>query len=180
MSDAPTLVRFYMGYHATGEVSPDGFPIYENIIKIRKSRPPYLEVEYVATDLDIEENEEAYKLFQKEQKSLHTGTDAGYPLVMWPACQQAEQQMLAARDIYTVEDLAKLAGSKKEIPGNLRDLAQRAAALIGLQKTHGKYEEIVGQLKGQVEVLTEDLRTARTTIETLSAQVDALTIRKAV
>ena len=71
--------------------------------------------------------------------------------------------MCADRDIHTVEQLAKRQ-EEDDMPAELKELAERAAKLIELQKGPGKYEELLKDRDGRIEALEESLEEASKTI----------------
>lgn len=174
MSDTPTLVRFYSGWK-DGGTADDGMPVYYETIMIRLDRPPYLSVQREAEAQDFEDHRLAFELFQKEQSSRKVTLAEGYPLALWPACREAEFKMLAARDIHTVEQLARF--KKDNMPAELRELAERAAKLVELQKGPGKYEQLLRDRDGRVKALEESLEEARKTITGQKALIDTLRVK---
>lgn len=181
MADTPTLVAFEVGFQAAGS-GPDGLPLYEQVIKIRKSRPPYLEVMAIATEEDIADHPEAYRKFMHEQKGLKLDGKAGYPLAMWPAVDAAELQMCLARDIHTVEDLSKLAlrgGPNSQVPPPIVELAKRAKKMVELHGKTGKHEQTISNLEEQVTALREQNNELKATIETQRITIDKLQARVA-
>lgn len=176
MGDNPTLVRFITGWAQDG-LSADGLPYFREVVKVVKSRPPYLQLEQVASEQDFDENPEAYAKFKKEQAAKKaSNTEGGYPLALWPAVTAAELQMLAARDIVTVEDLAKYAGRRAEdgMPGELKELAKRAKAMTDMSKDIGKYEAIIREKDGQLEALVEQVKDLRSTIQAQEGIINSL------
>jgi hypothetical protein len=183
MSDTPTLVRFYSGWERDGN-GPDGLPTFRQTVRVRLDRPPFLSVEREAEEIDIHDHPEPYELYRRTEAAridVH-----GYPLAMWPACLPHLFQMCAARDIHTVEQLAQLVAKKrrsetvKTMPGEIIELADRAAKLVELQSKSGQYEELITDLQGQVEALKEQVMDAvniiasqKTTIETLKLKAVA-------
>lgn len=180
MSDSPTLVRFTMGWVDQG-TGPDGLPLYADQLMVEMDRPPYLSLRRPATEEDIEEYSGPYALFQKEQKGRHAIKAEGYPLSMWPACSEAEFKMLAARDVYTVEQLAKLGGRKTNdgMPAEIKELADRAVKLVAMQKDVGKFEALIRDKDGQIEVLREQVEEAGKTIAAQKTLIDTLRLKVA-
>lgn len=177
MSDAPTIVRFYQGWKQ-GETGPDGLPLFYEVIMIRLDRPPYLSVQREAEPFDFEEHRMAFELFQKEQSSRKVTLAEGYPLALWPACTEALFKMLADREIYTVQQLAK--ANKKDMPAEIRELAERAQKMMELQKGGGKYEELLRDRDGRISALEESLSEATKTIAGQKALIDTLKVKVAV
>jgi len=179
MNDTPTLVKFHKGWVQEG-LGKDGLPLYRDRLMITKSRPPLLRLDLEATDDDIAEWPEPYALFQKEEAGRKTNEVEGYPLSLWPACSEAEYRILAVRDIYTVEQLAKLAGrgvkAAEGMPAEIRELADRAAKLMSLQKDTGKFEELIREKDGQIEALREQVEEAGKTIAAQKTVIDRLRI----
>lgn len=174
MGDTPTLIRFVSGWAEDG-IGKDGLPSFRETVKIIKSRPPYLQIEQVATEEDFLEYEAAYKLFQKEQAALKTPSrEGGFPLALWPAVGAADLKMLAARDVVTVEDLAKLAGRRDEMPGQLRELAARAKEMVAMSKDIGKYEVIIREKDAQLEALVEQVKDLQGTIKVQDGIINSL------
>jgi hypothetical protein len=86
--------------------------------------------------------------------------------------------MFAAREIYTVEDLAKLAG-RHDLPGRLAELALRAERLMDMQKNFGKYEAMLTERDAQLVELSAQLADARQTISAQNSIIDTLKMRAA-
>lgn len=173
MNDTPTLVMFHMGWVEDG-VGPDGLPLFKDQLMIVKSRPPLLRLESAATEADIDEYPEPYALFQREQAGMKVNPEQGYPLAMWPAASASQVKTLGAREIYTVEQLAKLSarGAKNEgMPSDLKELAERAGKLLAMQKEVGKFEQIIRDKDGQIEALREQVDDA---LKTIAAQKTAM------
>src|SRR4030095_1621228 len=111
MSDNIALIRFVNDWVEDG-VAEDGMPRYREAVKIIKAVPPLTELPpTLATEDDFEEFAGPYALFLKEQKAMKQapGETSGFPLALWTAVNAAELKMLAARDIFTIEQLARLA-----------------------------------------------------------------------
>ena len=179
MNDTPTLVRFEAGYKLDG-IGSDGLPLYITDIKIVLSRPPWLGVTRSAEDNDMLEHPGPFALFQKVQAARSTSFSTGYPLCMWPACTEAEFQMLAERDITTVEQLAKLHRPKApnpDLPAQIRELAERAFNLVKLQSGPAKYEEFLREANGRIEALTEALDDAKKTIAAQASLIETLKLK---
>jgi hypothetical protein len=177
VSDTPTLARFYSGWKhgGTGE---DGMPIYYEAIMIRLDRPPWLSVQREAEPSDFEDHRMAFEMFQKEQAARSVTLAEGYPLTLWPACNEAMFRMLAARDIHTVQQLAQR--KKDTMPAELKELAERAAKLVELQGKAGKYEELLRERDGRVKALEESLEEAQKTIMGQKSIIDTLKTKAAV
>lgn len=175
MGDTPTLARFITGWVQEG-LSDDGLPYFREVLKIVKSRPPYLQLEQVATEDDIAEYAPAFALFQKQQAAVKAqARDGGFPLALWPAVTAAELQMLSVRDIITVEQLAGLAGRRAEdIPGEIKILAQRAKKMIELSSEVGKFEQIILEKDGQLTALNEQVKELRATIQAQDGIINSL------
>jgi len=182
MNDTPTLARFHMGYVEDG-LGRDGLPLYREQLLITLDRPPLLRIERVAEEDDKEDYAGPYSVFLKEQAALQTTHEDGYPLVMWPVITTSMFKMLAARGITTVEQLAKLAGrggKDDTMPAEIREVAQRAVKLIAMQKDVGKFEAIIREKDGEIEVLKEQVDEAVKTITAQKAVIDRLRIGTAV
>jgi hypothetical protein len=171
-------VTFYEGWADTGKLSPDGFPAFADTVMIRIERPPLLLIERVATPQEFRDYPEEYAAFQAVQKAKRNTGDDGYPLVYWPAASAAEVKMLAARNIQTVEALAKLAGDR-DLPGQLADLALRAERMLDMQKNFGKYEALLKERDGEIEVLTGQVKELQISLSAANALVDTLKLRAA-
>jgi hypothetical protein len=168
-----------MDWSTDGSVADNGMPIYTETLMIQLDRPPLLSLTRVATEEDIETYDEPYKLFQKMEKSRKTkAVDGGYPLALWPVVNPFELQMLAARDIYTVEQLAKFE-KRKDVPPEFLELAQRAAEMIKMQNSGAKYEPIIRDLNGQIEVLKEQVTDCMKTIAAQKELIRTLKIQAA-
>jgi hypothetical protein len=180
MTDAPTLVRFYMGWHHGGETDPKtGLPHYRRQLMIRLERPPYLSITRVADEQDQMEFEAPYKLFQKEDQGRKQ-TD-GYPLAYWPACDEGMLQMLAGHDIFTVEDLARLSARRADqtIPPEIRELAMRAQQMIGMQKDTGKFEAIITTKDAELAAYKEQVADLERTVAAMKDTIEMLKKMKA-
>jgi hypothetical protein len=179
VADTPTLVRFVIGWTPAGVSEEDGMPIYTEVIKVVLSRPPYLEVTEVANEGHFEQYEDAYKLFRKEQAGLKKGGD-GYPLALWPAINPADLQSCLAREIYTVEQLAKLASrSRTDVPPSVLEIAGRAKKMIELQKDAGRHEARITELEGMIGALREQNNDFRAQLESNNVLIATLKARAA-
>ena len=176
MSDTPTLARFYSSWKDGGTADEDGMPIYYETICIRLDRPPWLSVQREAEPADFEDHSMAFEMFQKEQVARKVSLAEGYPLLLWPACTEALFKMLADRDIHTVQQLARRA--KDNMPAELRELAERAAKLVELQKGPGKYEELLKNRDGRIKALEESLDEASKTIMGQKSIIESLKAMK--
>jgi hypothetical protein len=174
MSDAPTLARFYSSWKLAGTGS-DGMPQYYETIMIRLDRPPYLSVQREAEPQDYEDHHMAFEMFQKEQKGRKTSLAEGYPLALWPACTESLFKMLADREIYTVEQLAK--APRKDMPAEIKELSERAASLVKLQTGAGKYEELLRERDGKIKALEESLEEAAKTIMGQKSLIETLKMK---
>lgn len=176
MGDTPTLAHFFTGWADDG-ISKDGLPHYRETIKIRLARPPYLQLERVATEQDFYDYPGPYELFQKEQRSKkQSPTQAGFPLALWPVVSAAELAMLAARDVVTIEQLAKLAARRPDdgMPGELRLLAERAKKMIEMSKEVGRFEAMILDKDGQIAELIEQTKELRATIKAQDGIINGL------
>lgn len=180
MSDTPTLVRFSTGWERDGN-GPDGLPLYRETTLIRLSRPPYLSLEREATEEDIADHAGPYELFKKTcaaRKEI-----VGYPLALWPACLPHIFEMCAARDIYTVEQLAQLVSKKrrsetvKTVPPEVIEVADRAQKMIEMHAKTGQYEELVTSLEQQLEALKESMAEAVATISAQKTMIETLKMK---
>jgi hypothetical protein len=179
MSDFPALVHFYEGWADHHEVSSDGFPVFQNTVMIQIERPPLLKLNREANRDDFLTYPEEYEAF----KTIHRGREAGvseqgYPLVMWPVLTPADIQIFAARGIYTVEALAKLAG-RRDMPPALSELALRAERMMDMQQNFGKYDIMLAERDAQLKEVVEQLKEARSTISAQNAMIDTLKMRVA-
>jgi hypothetical protein len=178
MSDHAALVTFYQGWSDSHVVSTDGFPTYADTVMVRIERPPLLHLERPATRDDFRDHPEEYAAFQAIEKAKrNTGTE-GYPLVYWPAASMAEVKMLAVRNISTVEELAKLAGNR-DLPGQLADLALRAERMLDMQKNFGKYEALLQERDGQLEVLNGQVSELKVSLSAANALIETMKINRA-
>ena len=171
--ESQALVRFTPGFVEDG-VSSDGLPRYREIVRIIKSVPPYTQVEYVATEADFDENPGPYQAFQKEQGArLLKPTEEGFPLALWPVISPAQFKALSVRDVSTIQQLAKLAG-RPDLPGEFKELAQRAKQMLALSANLGQFEAMVRDRDGQIEVLTEQNKELAATISAQTALIAQL------
>jgi hypothetical protein len=179
MSDQSALIHFSQGWADSHRISSDGLPIYDDTVMIHIERPPLLNLERVATPEECKQYRQEFEAFQREQKAKSTAvSESGYPLVYWPVLSPAEVQTLAVRGVYTVEQLANLAGNQ-DLPGNLADQALRAERLMDMQKNFGKYEAMLHERDAQLEEVQEQLKEARATVSAQNAIIDTLKMRVA-
>lgn len=171
--ESQALVRFEPGWVEDG-VSEDGLPRYRETVRIIKSVPPYTQVEYVATEQDFDENPGPYQAFQKEQGArLLKPAEGGFPLALWPVISPAQFKALTVRDVNTIEQLAKLAG-RTDLPGEFKELAQRAKQMLQLSDNIGKFEAMIRDRDGQIEVLVEQNRELAGTISAQASMINTL------
>lgn len=175
------LAAFHDGYAEDG-VSADGLPHYIPRLMITLSVPPYTLLTREAVAEDYETYPDSYRHYEKEKHATEVPQEEGYPLVLWPAAGQAAIKMLAARDIYTVEALAKYTerGSGLEkMPGELRELALRAKAMIELSAELGQFEVKIRDRDAEIAVLKEQINELRGTIKAQDGMLNALKARVA-
>lgn len=176
MSDNIALIRFVKDWVEDG-VSEDGLPRYRDSVKIIKSVPPRTQVDYVATEAHFAEFPEEYAKFQKEQQAMKlTPTEGGgFPLALWPVVTPAELKMLAARDLFTIEQLARLADhGDSAMPGEIRELAVRAKQMTALSKEIGQFETLISSKDGEIAALKEQVGELRAMIAQRDAMILAL------
>jgi len=179
MSDHPALVHFHLGWSDTHETSADGLPVFRNVTMIQIERPPTLHLIREATPQEFHDYPEEYDAFKREVKGRDpVVSEMGYPLVMWPALTPADVRTFVSRGIYTVEELAKLAG-RRDLPGNLAELALRAERLMDMQKQFGKYETMLSERDAQLAEVQEQLKDMRQTISAQNSMIDTLKMRVA-
>jgi hypothetical protein len=173
-TDRPALARFVMDYVQDG-VGEDGLPLYTERLMIWTGRPPLTWIPRLAEDDDFVNFEDEYKQFQKQQ-AARKHVD-GYPLALWPVVSIADLETCAARDIYTVQQLAALKGDR--MPPAIRELAERARAMVKLQGQTGKYEQIISDLTAERDQLAEQLKEANAQLSARDAMIDTLKMRVA-
>lgn len=174
--ESQALIRFKSGWAEDG-VGEDGLPRYRETVRIVKSVPPLTQVEYEATARDFEENPQPYQLFMKEEGArLQRPSEAGFPLALWPVVSPAHFKMLAARDITTVEQLAKLAdrGADPAMPGEIKELAERAKDMLALSESLGKFEAMIRDRDGQIAALVEQAAEMKATISAQNSMINTL------
>jgi len=177
--ESQALIRFVPGWVEEG-VSADGLPNYRETVRIIKSVPPYTQVDYEATDADFDENPDPYKLFLKEQGArLQQPSATGFPLALWPVISPAQFKMLAARDISTVEQLAKMRFDPA-MPGEFKELIERAKQLLALMANVGKFEAMILERDGQIAVLTEQVKELMATISAQNSMINTLKMHQPV
>lgn len=175
------FASFFDGYRQDG-VSADGLPHFVPKLMITVSVPPYTMQTREADDEDIETYPDAHRQYEKQKKAQEVTQQEGFPLVLWPAASQAAIQMLSAREIYTVEQLAHLADKSKgkdAMPGELRELAQRAKAMIELSAELGQFEAKLRDRDGEIAALKEQVVELRATIQAQDGMLGALKARVA-
>lgn len=181
MSDRPLWVLFKNGWVEDG-VDVDGLPRCRQTIEILLERPPLLSILREATEEDFENYPEAFKNFTKSNAAAKPSDASleGYPLAYWPVVNPAELEMCAARDIFTVQQLAPLAKrSTDKVPAHIIELAKRAAKMLELHGKIGKFEAMIGELTSERDLLNEELKEARLTISTQNSIIATLKMRVA-
>lgn len=178
MSDHPALITFTEGWADTGKISDDGFPAFEESVMITIERPPLLKLTRAAIQQDFVDHPEEYAAFEAVRKAKRNIGDDGYPLVYWPAVTTAEVQMLAVRNISTVEGLAELAG-RRDMPGQLADLALRAERMLDMQKNFGKYEAMLTERDAELAIVNEQNKELRTSLSAANALIETLKLKVA-
>lgn len=172
--ESQALVRFIPGWVEAG-TSEDGMPRFTETIRIIKSIPPFTEVQREATDIDIAENPGPYQLYLRENEArLQQPKTEGFPLALWPVVSPAHFKMLVARDITTIEQLAAKAGRDPSMPGEIKELADRAKQMIALSANIGKFEAMVRDLEGQRAALLEQNRELAATISAQNSLINTL------
>jgi hypothetical protein len=173
-TDNIAIITFTEGWEEDG-VGPDGLPLFKEVIKIIKAVPPLTRVEYVATPEDFEEFPGPYQLFRKQQGARRPEVK-GYPLALWPVISPAEFQMLSARDIVTVEQLAQIANKRGDatVPAAIIELAKRAKKLVELQGSIGKFEAVINQLTGERDEMAAQLKEANATIAAQNQMINTM------
>lgn len=171
--ESQALIRFTAGWAADG-VSEDGMPRYRETIRITKSIPPYTEVEYEATEQDFSDYPGPFEVFQRTQQAIKIEPgQAGFPLALWPVISPAMFKMLTAREVFTVEQLAKLS-TRSDMPGDFKELAERAKQMIALSANVGQYEAMIRDLNGQIDALKEQAAELRATVSAQNSKIAAL------
>ena len=171
-SESPLLVKFSRGSVPTGTVSKDGMPVYEPCIMIDLSRPPRLHLHRRATEEEIDMYGDAYKAFLKTEHAKSQDVQ-GYPLAMWPVINAGHLEVFAGRDIFTVEQLSKLA-MRKDMPPDLLELAQRAKKFLELQAQTGKFEAMILDRDRRIEMLMEENAELKIAVNKLTAKIAVL------
>lgn len=178
MEQSQALVRFVPSWVEDG-VGEDGLPRFRETVRIIKSVPPHTEVYYEATEADFEDYPAPYQLFLKEQGArLQQPTKTGFPLALWPVISPAQFKALAARDVTTIEQLAKLR-VEPSMPGEFKALVERAKQMLALSSNIGKFEAMIRDRDGQIEVLNEQVAELKSTVSAQNALIDQLKTRAA-
>ena len=169
-------VRFYIGASdIPSGVDKNGMPVYRVVTRVFKSRPPTLGVDRDATDDDIAQSPDAYRMFENETKGRsHEGVE-GYPLSMWMVPNKAEVEECWRNGIFTVEQLAKAAPSK--MPPAIVELQKRAKRMIELTASKGRFEAIISNLEATVAAQNEQITELRTANEAMKVKLDILAAR---
>jgi hypothetical protein len=178
MSDHPALITFSEGWALSAESSPDGMPIYNEAVIIHIERPPLLSLQRAATKEDFADHPAEYEAFQAVRKARRNVGDDGYPLVYWPAVSAAELQMLAVRNIVTVEQLANLANNR-ELPGQLADLALRAERMLDMQKNFGSFEKLLAESNAERDEMISQNKELKSSLSAAQALVETLKLKVA-
>lgn len=175
MEESQALIRFIPGWAEDG-ISEDGLPRFRETIRIIKSVPPYTEVQYEATEADFAENPGPYQLFLKVEGSrLQQPKSEGFPLALWPVVGPAHFKMLAARDINTIEQLAKLSTrADPTMPGEFKELADRARQMLDLSANLGKFETMLLDRERQLAAVSEQNLELKATISAQNSLIATL------
>ena len=178
--ESQALVRFEQGWRQDG-ISADGLPHFVETVRIIKSVPPFTQVAYEATEQDFIDFPAPYEAFRKEQNARALEPkEGGFPLALWPVISTAQLKMLAARDITTIEQLSKLTGrSDTGMPGEFKELAERAKQMLALSQEIGKFEAIIRDRDGQIEAMAEQIKELRGTIQAQEGMINSLKARVA-
>lgn len=176
--EVDALITFYESWRENG-IAEDGLPLYEQVVMIRKAKPPLLQIDEVATEDDQDQFPAAWKHFEKTRQVRDLAIK-GYPLALWPVIAPHELKLLAARDIVTVEQLAAFEGRKgNDMPPAIHELAVRAKKLLAMQGKIGKFEAIIHELTAQRDQLNAELTEARATISAQNSMLEHLRQRPA-
>ena len=168
------LVAFHETWQEIGN-GPDGLPLFEPAVGITMAKPPLLQIERAATEEDRDQFPDAWRLFER-QRLARDASIKGYPLAMWPVVSPADLRSCAAREIYTVEQLAELAerGKGDNVPAPIKELAKRAKQMIALQKETGRFETMITDLTQQRDAMHEQLKEANATIAAQETLINTL------
>jgi hypothetical protein len=176
--ESQALIRFTAGWVEEG-VSTDGLPRFRDTVRIIKSVPPYTQVEYEATEADFDDNPMQYQAFLREQGArLQAPAEGGFPLALWPVISPAQFKMLTARDITTIEQLSKLRPDTA-MPGDLKELVERAKQMLALSANLGKFEAMIRDRDGQIAALTEQVVELRGTVSAQNALINTMRVTAA-
>jgi hypothetical protein len=176
MSGDAVFVHFYMGPDdIPSSVGPDGLPVYPIVLRVKRSKPPLTSVDRPATDEDIAESPDAYKMFKNETQGREMSGEEGYPLSMWAALSPSELTECWHHGVFTVEQLAKT--PQANMPPAIVELAKRAKRMIELSAKHGKYEAIISELEGQLAAMKEHNTELRALNEAMKVRLDILQAR---
>jgi hypothetical protein len=179
MNDTPTLVKFTTGFVEDGSSPEDGLPVFRETVMITLARPPLLRIDREATDQDFEDYSDAYHVYTRQRDAVKPGDASpdAYPLAYWPVIGPAELEMCTARGVVTVQQLAQLCrkgADTTKLPPAILELSRRAAKMIELQKSHGKYEVIINRLTAERDALAEQMKEANATISAQNSMINAL------
>jgi hypothetical protein len=175
-NETTAAVSFKKGWSGPDGLSSDGLPIYRETIRICKYVSARVAMEDPATEEDLENPQfhDALEAFKREQTARDTTIgNEGFPLVLWPAVTPAMFQMCAHRNIVTVEQLAALAG-KKNLIGELIELADRAKQMVSHSKNIGKFEAIIRTKDGEIEALNELVKELKIALAGRDAMIDQM------
>lgn len=178
MEQSQALVRFVPSWAEDG-IGEDGLPRFRETVRIIKSVPPHTEVYYEATEADFEDYPGPYQLFLKEQGARTIQpTNTGFPLALWPVITPAQFKALTARDITTIEQLAKLR-VEPNMPGEFKALVERAKQMLALSANIGKFEAMIRDRDGQIEALNEQVNELKSTVSAQNSLINTLKARAA-
>lgn len=156
------FVKFYYKPTESG-FGEDGLPLYEDRIWVIIARDSTHKMDRVAKDEDFKRFQPIYDAFVRENAEY--SELEGFPLEMWSALKPSQVATLKAREIRTVQELAKSPPAK--MPSEYRELKSLADKFIKLAGMGTGLTRKAEALAAELETAKEDLKAARERIKVL-------------
>lgn len=161
------FVQFYYAPVKSGE-DQNGVPVYDDVVHVIISVDTTNTVDRKARESDFERFPEQYEYFKKAS-ATYEPIEGQVPLEMWSMCTPAAIATLKARDIRTVEQLAKVGSDMtKRMPPSVAALVASAKNYLAMAGSVNKNSKLADDLietnknlKEEVAVLRAELAALR-------------------
>lgn len=165
------MVRFYYAPVSAGE-DENGVPVYDDAVFVTINVDATNTVERKARDTDFERFPDQYEYFKKST-AAYEPIEGQVPLEMWSMCTPADVANLKARNIRTVEQLAKVSSDM------LNRMPPAAAALVTSAKNYLAMAGSVNKNSKFADDLIETNKHLKEEVSILRAEIAALRKEKA-